>query len=430
MDLKSRNTALSLAITMAFSAPAVHSAGFQLTEHSAAGLGRANAGEAAIADGSSVMAHNAAAITRFDSYELSLGAAYVDAEVKATGNTTDASFNNQLTNNDVVDDVVIPSFYLAGPITESWSWGLAVFTDFGLSTEYPADYLAGPIGGETTLETINFNPNIAYRINDQWSVGAGASIVYGKAKLVRTLGILADASNQQNGTNFARSDIARSLDGDGWGYGFNLGALWEINDNHRFGLSYRSKVDVEFDGDYTSDVPSAIIMPGETRSGDLTLNLPSIVEFSGFHQLSNSFALHYSVMMVGWDVFEELKATVDGQEVLQKDENFDNSFKYAIGATYNLTSAFTLRAGVAYDETPNVNDPSISLPDTDRINYSVGATYAFTPNSRLDLGFTFVNGEENTFTEPLEPDSLPGVDIPLRTKGDAYVYGIQYNHTF
>ncbi|GAM66037.1 long-chain fatty acid transport protein [Vibrio ishigakensis] len=110
MDLKSRNTALSLAITMAFSTPAVHSAGFQLTEHSAAGLGRANAGEAAIADGSSVMAHNAAAITRFDSYELSLGAAYVDAEVKATGNTTDASFNNQLTNNDVVDDVIIPHF--------------------------------------------------------------------------------------------------------------------------------------------------------------------------------------------------------------------------------------------------------------------------------------------------------------------------------
>ncbi|GAM77725.1 long-chain fatty acid transport protein [Vibrio ishigakensis] len=206
--------------------------------------------------------------------------------------------------------------------------------------------------------------------------------------------------------------------------------MWEINENHRFGLSYRSKVDVEFDGDYTSDVPSLIIMPGETLSGDLTLNLPSIAEFSGFHQLSNSFALHYSVMMVGWDVFKELKATVDGQEVLQKDENFDNSFKYAIGATYSLTSAFTLRAGVAYDETPNVNDPSISLPDTDRINYSVGATYAFTPHSRLDLGFTFVNGEENTFTEPLEPDSLPGVDIPLRTKGDAYVYGIQYNHTF
>lgn len=198
--------------------------------------------------------------------------------------------------------------------------GLAVFTDFGLSTKYPADYLAGPIGGETTLETINFNPNIAYRINDQWSVGAGASVVYGKAKLVRTLGILADASNLENGTNFARSDVARSLDGDGWGYGFNLGALWEINENHRFGLSYRSKVDVEFDGDYTSDVPSLIIMPGETLSGDLTLNLPSIAEFSGFHQLSNSFALHYSVMMVGWDVFKELKATVDGQEVLQKDE--------------------------------------------------------------------------------------------------------------
>lgn len=426
MDLKSRNTALSLSIATALCSPAVQAAGFQLTEHSAAGLGRANAGEAAIADSSAVMAHNAAAITRFDTYELSIGAAYVNPEVKATGNTPDQSFNNQLTNNDVVDDVIIPSFYLAGPINNSWSWGFAVFTDFGLSTEYPDDYLAGTIGGETTLETLNFNPNIAYRINDQWSVGAGASVVYGKAKLVRTLGILADASNMQNGTNFARTDVAKSLDGDGWGYGYNLGVLWEINDQHRFGLSYRSKVDVEFDGDYTSQVE----IPGQTLSGDLTLNLPSIAEFSGYHQLAQGFALHYSVMMVGWDVFEELKATVDGQEVLQKDENFDNAFKYALGATYKVTQALTLRAGVAYDETPNVKDPSISLPDSDRINYSLGASYAFTQHSRLDFGFTFVDGEENTFTEPLEPDSLPGVDIAFRTKGDAYVYGLQYNHSF
>ncbi len=428
--MKTRNVNIALAISIALGSSNLFAAGFQLSEHSAAGLGRANAGEAAIADGASVVAHNPAAITMFGSYELSIGAAYIMPEVRVTGNGVSDSFNNRLTNNDVVDNVIVPSFYLAAPINDQWSWGLGIFTDFGLATEYPDDYLAGPIGGETSLETVNFNPTIAYRINEAFSVGAGASIVYGKATLTRTLGILADAINAGNGTGFARSDIAKSLDGDGWGYGFNIGGLWEINPNHRLGLSYRSKVDVEFEGDYYSDIPSNITMPRQQVTGDLTLNLPSITEFSGYHQISAPFAVHYSIMMTGWDVFEEIRATVDGQEVLQKDENFENSFKYALGATYQFSPAFTFRAGIAYDETPNVNDRSISLPDSDRINYSFGATYAFNQHSRIDVGFTFIDAEEVTFKEPLEPDALPGVDLAYRSEGDAYVYGIQYNHSF
>ncbi|WP_045487205.1 outer membrane protein transport protein [Vibrio harveyi] len=70
------------------------------------------------------------------------------------------------------------------------------------------------------------------------------------------------------------------------------------------------------------------------------------------------------------------------------------------------------------------------MPDSDRINYSFGATYAFNQNSRIDFGFTFIDAEEVTFTEPLEPQALPGVDIAYRSEGDAYIYGIQYNHSF
>ncbi len=151
------------------------------------------------------------------------------------------------------------------------------------------------------------------------------------------MGILADAINADTGANFARTDIAKSLDGDGWGYGFNLGALWEINGKHRFGLSYRSKVDVDFEGDYYSDIPSAISMPGETVTGDLTLNLPSITEFSGFHQITDPLAIHYSVMMTGWDVFEEIRATVDGQEVLQRMRTSKMPSNMRLGQLTNLT---------------------------------------------------------------------------------------------
>ncbi|MGR5520155.1 outer membrane protein transport protein [Vibrio sp. PNB22_4_2] len=172
--MKTRNAKIVLAISIVLSSPNLYAAGFQLSEHAAAGLGRANAGEAAIADGASVVAHNAAAITMFQSYELSVGASYIMPEVRVTGNGESDSFNNLLTNNDVVDNVIVPSFYIAAPINDSWSWGLGIFTDFGLATEYPDDYLAGPIGGETSLESVIFNPAIAYRINDNFSVGGDA----------------------------------------------------------------------------------------------------------------------------------------------------------------------------------------------------------------------------------------------------------------
>lgn len=426
-----RYAMLSLAVLSSVYSLPLLAAGFQLAEHSASGLGRANAGEAAIADSAAVIAHNSAAITRFDRPQLSVGGAYIAPQVRVTGNGPSESFNQQLTNNDVVADVIVPSAYFTMPINDNWHWGIGLFTDFGLMTEYPKDYLAGPIAGKTSLTTFNINPNIAYKVNDQFSISAGASAVYADAELERTLGILADAINSQNGTSFNRSDIATSLKGDGWGYGFNLGLLWEINENHRFGLSYRSKVDVTLKGDYSTDVPNTIItVPGQTVPGELELNLPSIAEFSGYHRVAQPLAIHYSVVMTGWSTFEEIRGTVNGETVLQKDEKFEDSFKYAFGLTYDVSSAFTLRTGVAFDQTPNVNHPSISLPDSDRMNYSLGVSYAFSNSTWLDFGFSFIDAKETTFTEALEPDSLPGVDVDFKSEGDAYLYALQLNHRF
>jgi long-chain fatty acid transport protein len=426
-----RYATLSLASLLAIPSTPLWAAGFQLAEHSAAGLGRANAGEAAIADSAATIAHNSAAITRFSEAQISLGAAYIAPQVRVTGNGPSESFNRQLTNNDVVDDVIVPSAYFSMPINEQWHVGVGLFTDFGLMTEYPKDYLAGPIAGKTSLKTMNINPNVAYKINDSFSVSVGASAVYADAELERTLGILADAINSQNGTNFNRTDIATSLKGDGWGYGFNLGVLWELNENHRFGLSYRSKVDITLKGDYTTDVPNGIVtQPGQTVGGELELNLPSIAEFSGYHQVTEPLALHYSVVMTGWSTFEEIRGTVDGVTVLQKDEKFEDSFKYALGLTYGVSSAVTLRTGIAFDQTPNVNHPSISLPDSDRMNYSVGASYAFNDSTWLDFGFSFIDAKETTFTEELEPTLLSGTTVDFKSEGDAYLYAFQFNHRF
>lgn len=59
----------------------VYSAGFQVAEHSASGLGRAFSGEGAVADNASVLARNPAAMTRFERAQFSGALSIIDPEV-------------------------------------------------------------------------------------------------------------------------------------------------------------------------------------------------------------------------------------------------------------------------------------------------------------------------------------------------------------
>ncbi|MGZ7272653.1 outer membrane protein transport protein, partial [Streptococcus pyogenes] len=74
-------------------------------------------------------------------------------------------------------------------------------------------------------------------------------------------------------------------------------------------LSYRSQSDITLEGNYEGLATASVGKPGQSVSGELELNLPEIIEFSGYHQLNQQIALHYSAMYIGWDSFQELKAT-------------------------------------------------------------------------------------------------------------------------
>jgi long-chain fatty acid transport protein len=104
------------------------------------------------------------------------------------------------------------------------------------------------------------------------------------------------------------------------GLGWNAGILYELDKNNRYGLTYRSEVKVDFDGDYKSSLPSAYNqilgnfgLPmgtnGSTTGGSLTLNLPEMWEISGYNRVAPQWAIHYSMAYTSWSQFQELKAT-------------------------------------------------------------------------------------------------------------------------
>ncbi|MGU5681813.1 outer membrane protein transport protein [Aeromonas allosaccharophila] len=187
-----------------------HAAGFQLAEQSATGLGRAFAGEAAIADNASVLSRNAAAMTRFDQMALSGGAIYVSPDVNIEGKTAGLLTHADATAYDIAAAAWVPNAYLIIPLNEQWRLGFSATSYYGLGVKMPDNYSAGHFGNVSDIKTMDLSTSLAYRINEMWSIGAGISAIQGEGEVGGVF-------------NVGPHKIVKHLEGDGWALGWNGG---------------------------------------------------------------------------------------------------------------------------------------------------------------------------------------------------------------
>lgn len=125
------------------------------------------------------------------------------------------------------------------------------------------------------------------------------------------------------------------MEGKEWGYGWNAGILYEVDKENRYSFTYRSKVKIDFDGDFSSQLPPPRGTGGAIIPGALTLNLPEVWEVSGYNRVAPQWAIHYSLAYTSWSQFKELKATgTNGQVLFDKDEGFKDAYRIAV--RYNL----------------------------------------------------------------------------------------------
>jgi len=415
-----------IAASLAFVSADTFAAAFQLAEQNASGLGRAYAGEASIADDASVVARNPALMTLFKDKQLSVAAIGVVPDVSIEGESTNNGITPSALNDDsIAPSAVVPAAYFTMPYNDKVSIGFGAFSNFGLSTEFNDDYVAGQIAGETEIVTVNFNASVAYKVTEQFSFGIGLNYIYADATVIRKVGA--------NASGFDFGADAVNLQGDDTGLGLNVGLMYQLDENSRFGFNYRSETDITFKGDFSNDLPAAVGGTGGAKlPGAVDLTLPAIAEFSGSHQLDDKLGLHYSVLWTGWSSFESLEAQVtaptgDKFVAFEKQEQFDDAFRYSVGADYQYNEDLSLRAGVAFDESPvSQTHLSISIPDTDRFWFSVGGNYAIDTQSNVDLGVSVVRGKTQNFTETDDSGSQWGFE----SKGHAVVIGAQYNYKF
>lgn len=414
----------AVAIAVALISTHASAAGFQLNEFSSIGLGRAYSGEGAMGDTAASASRNPATMALMDRPAFSMGAVYIDPDVNISG-TSDTT-GNSLDAKNIAPSEWVPNLHYVQPINDQWWVGASATANYGLATEFNNGYTAGAYGGKTDLTTVNFNLSTAWRMNDQFSLGVGFDAVYARAKIERYAG--------EGGARLgipADTQVAH-LKGDEWGYGWNAGVLYEVDENNRFGFTYRSEVKVDFDGDYKSSLPPALnarntglpyATGGTTIPGALTLNLPEMWEVSGWHKVAPQWAVHYSMAYTSWSQFQELKATgSNGQTLFYKDESFHDAYRIALGTTYSYDDNWTFRTGIAFDDSPApAENRSISIPDQDRLWLSAGTSYAFNQDASVDVGISYMHGQHVTIEEG---------PYKFESTGKAWLYGANFNYKF
>lgn len=443
-----------LATAMLLAAGGANAAAFQLAEVSTSGLGRAYAGEAAIADNASVVATNPALMSLFKTAQFSTGGVYIDSRINMNGNVDAAvkslamSFtkSGSASQRNVVPGAFVPNLYFVAPVNDKFALGAGMNVNFGLKSEYDDSYDAGVFGGKTDLSAINLNLSGAYRVTEGLSLGLGVNAVYANAQVERNAGIIVDSvQDTQIQQAFKAVDSQTKIheyltskdksvvslqDRAAWGFGWNAGVMYQFNEANRIGLAYHSKVDIDFTDRTATSLGKKDIVAGKT--GNLTFTLPDYLELSGFHQLTDKLAVHYSYKYTHWSRLTKLNASYEnGEKAFDKELQYSNNSRVALGASYNLYEKLTLRAGIAYDQAASRHQRSAAIPDTDRTWYSLGATYKFTPNLSVDLGYAYLKGKKVHFKETQEAASGQIITTANYTsQAHANLYGLNLNYSF
>jgi long-chain fatty acid transport protein len=396
-------------------------AGFALIEQSASGMGNAFAGGSAAAEDASTIFFNPAGMTYIDGTQAAAALHLINPNAEFNNKGSVAAAGKPLGGEgpNAGDLAFVPNFYFMTDINPSIKVGVGVNAPFGLKTEYDDKWMGRFQADKSEVQTININPSIAFKANDQLSLGFGVSVMRAEATLTRAV-------------NFGGAGQGSAkIKGDDWGFGFNLGAIYQVTQDTRIGMAYRSKVEQHLDGNVKFSRPS-LVPPAAAPDGGVKadVTLPENFSVSAFSKLGDKWDLMGDVTWTRWSQFKELKIVRDNGTTLSlTPENWDNTLRYSVGMSYHYSDALKLRAGLAYDEEA-ISDKfrTARIPGNDRKWLSLGAGWQVAPASKIDIGYShlFISDAK------IDDNQIATANGRLRGdfEGSVDILSLQYTHNF
>jgi len=394
----------AIGLLAALGAVPASAAGFELDEQDVELLGAALAGRAAWAHNAAAAWWNPASMSGLPkgwNYNAGLHAVFTSQPFQDGGSTSAAGtamLGNPTPNGG--DEGLVPNFYLTRSLGEKWVAGLAVNAPFGLATDYPTDSTVRYFATLSELHVINIEPVVSFRITDQWSVGGGVNVEYADATLANQIDFGSiGAGLGVPGLVPQMNDGSVDIDGDSWAVGWTLGVHFRLNEKHRFGLAYRSRVVHKLSGTADFTVPTAA-QPIVAATGAFVdsginsrLTLPAKFVFSGAHQVAPKWTLLWDVSWTDWDPLDALNIQFDNpnQPTSTLVLDWKDAWRLSIGANYAATDQWTFRTGFAWDQSPVPDDTrGPRLPGVDRFWIAVGASYKVSEAVHLHVAYTHI----------------------------------------
>lgn len=443
---------VSAAVLAVMANTSAQAAGFSLyNESSGAAVGNFGAGISAEAADATTGWFNPAGLALIKDEQAIAGGVAVLPTSKLSGTTTyttkrpnGAILNlpQNVRNPDGGENALVPSLHYAHPLGENAAFGVSVVAPFGLATEWGKHSAMRYSATRTELITVNVSPQIGGKLTKNLAVGAGLDVQYSDVTFNRVLG----APNTAKGTGSPATyyDSESYNEAHSVGVGFHAGILALFNNNHtRIGINYQSRMKHKYHGfsrltgrlaDPAGMDKNAVFQANRLFSNNA--ELPRLITLSAYHDLNQKLAVLGSVVYTGWGVFKkiELNNAVAGFPMrppfLAKstaEQNYNDAWRFALGANYQLNEKIMLRCGAGYDETPtNDQDRDIRLPDASRYAFALGGHYDYNQKLAFDLGYTYIFAPHHTSvnkTEVAGPFQTNTVNVT--GKPYAHLIGVQ-----
>ena len=321
----------------------VSASGIFLQEAVTANAGTAGAGDGVYTRSAAAMWTNPATMSYMGESKTTINTMVFDLEMEYTDNS------------DPTDDgrghSVLPSAgaFHAHQITDKLHLGIALGAAGGSSLDYGSNWAGSALLEDITLTAMQINPALSYQVNDQLAIGAGVQL--GWAAFQQTTSMLT-----------AKQDTD-------WAYGYNLGVMYTPTEQLKLGLSYRSKLEHEFNNEVKGPI-------GGDRSLATDVALPEIVDVSASYAVNERLDLLTSVQLHRWSAWDETVLDFGAAGGVPIKRDWDDVWKLAVGADYQLNSDWRLKAGFSYESSPQ-DDPSmqwVDVPVGEQYRYSVGAS--------------------------------------------------------
>lgn len=400
--------------------------GFQLLEQNASGLGNAYAGSAANAENASTVFYNPAGMTQLKNLNVSVGVNAIRPSFTFSNNnsTAPAALGGGAATGGTGGDAAgswepLPNAYMTYQLNDKLYLGLGFGAPFGLRTEYDDNWMGRYHSIKFDIKTYNINPSIAYKVNDVLSVGFGLNWQRIEAEYVKMAVVPTGLPSPF--PPFTSSKVTNNLSNDAWGW--NAGLTLQPTPETRIGLSYRSTVKHKASGDQT------FALTGATTWAKADVTLPDTVILSATHQLNDKWEMLGDVSWTGWSSIPELRIA-SGVATDKLTVDFRDTWRVAIGANYRIDSAWKLKFGLAYDQSPvhAIESRTALLPDNDRTWFSFGVQYKPTKSSTFDVGYSYLKVNDTTVANN-ESAATRGL-LAGSYSADAHIIGAQYSVSF